>query len=111
MQLIEEGVSLMIETSRATAVEETDIKTELKAEEIAIWIAIEFCIRIKCIDFLFSTLLNKFTEYKLEEAFFKNLETFIIGGSFKDMILSNYILRKIVSISFWLNSLNNNNDL
>lgn len=36
MQLIEEGVSLMIETSRATAVEETDIKTELKAEEIAI---------------------------------------------------------------------------
>lgn len=71
----------MIETSWAAT---TESDSELKAEEIAIRIAIEFCIRIKCTDFLFSTILNKFIEYKLEDAFFKNLETFIIGGSFKD---------------------------
>jgi len=73
---------------------------EFSAEQIAIRVAIEFCLRIDAVDFLFSTLLNQFAEYNLEKEFFSTLENFILSESLKDVILPNHILKKITTYSY-----------
>ena len=94
-RLIEEGVASMAQVS-----DSSEPRGEFSAEQIAIRVAIEFCLRIDAVDFLFSTLLNQFAEYNLEKEFFSTLENFILSESLKDVILPNHILKKITTYSY-----------
>jgi hypothetical protein len=65
--------------------------------EIAIRVAIEFCLNIQSVDFLFSKDIYGFFHDKgLKEKFVKHLEPFILSGSFKRQKIPDAIIKYIV---------------
>ena len=65
-------------------------------ESIAIKVAIEFCLNIGTISFLFQDMMNIFDQYGLRNKFIFNLEPFIISGLFKKEYIPEDILREFL---------------
>ena len=63
----------------------------------AIRVAIEFCIYIDAIFFLFTDLISLFTDENLEHIFLENLQPFILSGKFRKYAMPEEILKKIIA--------------
>jgi hypothetical protein len=68
---------------------------DLKRDDNAINVAIEFWYEINTLDFLFTIIFNEFQKEGFEDKFVENLEPFILSGYFKDELLPNKVLKKI----------------
>lgn len=67
-----------------------------QTEEMAIKVAIEFCLNIGATQFLFSVMLSVFSHYKLRSLFIRNLEPFILSGQFRNEFVPEDILREFL---------------
>lgn len=67
-----------------------------QADSIAIKVAIEFCLSINAIFFLFSEIYQIFVDQGLENKFMANLEPFILSGQFKKELIPEYIITKLI---------------
>jgi hypothetical protein len=65
-------------------------------ESIAIKVAIEFCLNIGTVSFLFQDMMSIFDQYGLREKFIFNLEPFIISGLFKKEYIPEEILKEFL---------------
>ena len=82
------------------AMQEEIQKAEVRAYEEnnkAIRVAIEFCIYIDAIFFLFTDLISLFTDENLEHIFLENLQPFILSGKFRRYVMPEEILKKIIA--------------
>ena len=68
----------------------------IQADSIAIKVAIEFCLSINAIFFLFSEIFQVFLDSNLDSKFITNLEPFILYGQFKKEIIPENIITRIV---------------
>ena len=69
---------------------------DYQPESIAIKVAIEFCLNVGTINFLFSDMITIFEQYGLRNKFIFNLEPFIISGLFKKEYIPEDILREFL---------------
>lgn len=73
-----------------------EVVEKYQADQIAIKVAIEFCLNINAIPYLFSDIYSILAENKLEEKFLMNLEPFILAGKFRKEIIPDVIVRKLI---------------
>ncbi len=67
-----------------------------QADSIAIKVAIEFCLNINAIQYLFTDIYQIFVENRLEMKFILNLEPFILSGQFRKESLPEHIIKKMI---------------
>lgn len=70
---------------------------EYSPEQIAINVAIEFCLTINATDFLFNDIYILFMHANLRKMFIKNLEPFLMSGKFRDHKISEDILNQLIA--------------
>lgn len=70
---------------------------EYQADQIAIKVAIEFCLNIGTTNFLFTQMLELFEVHNLRQKFISNLEQFIISGQFRKEHIPEDILSEFLS--------------
>ena len=80
------------------ATQDTDTLTEtvFQIEEVAIKIAIEFCLAIRQSSFLFSEVLQFFREKGFEDIFITHMTAPIIGGEFLHEDVPADLLLKLI---------------
>ena len=66
------------------------------AEIVAIKLAIQFCVNIKTVNYLFTDIFQFFSKFKLQDKFLKLLEPSILAGRFRDAIIPDRILRHLI---------------
>ena len=71
---------------------------DFQTDAIAIKVAIEFCLNIGSIKFLFNDMLLLFEHNNLRKKFIENLEPFIISGQFRKEVIPEEILDEILTI-------------
>lgn len=64
------------------------------SEETAIKVAIEYCLNIGAVDFMFTEILQLFELNNLRVRFIANLEPFLISGQFKKALVPEKIFRE-----------------
>lgn len=62
----------------------------------AIEVAVEFCVSIGAFEFLFTEVFDFFDERDYYDEFIEALETFIMSGQFKNYIVPQDIVRKLI---------------
>lgn len=65
---------------------------EYSPEQIAINVAIEFCLNINATEFLFNDIFILFAHANLKKLFIKNLEPFLMSGKFREHKINQGIL-------------------
>mgnify|MGYP000987890549 CR=1 FL=1 len=85
MDIMESLLKERKEDDPSTYMEQTIIKT-----------AIEFCLNIEALDYLFQDVYDFFFDKFLNEEFVKCLEPFIMTGKFKKCIIPMNLVRKLV---------------
>lgn len=66
--------------------------SDYRADEIAIKVAIEFCLNIGATHFLFTEIFGLFNQFNLRPKLIANLEPFLISGQFKKGIIPEDVL-------------------
>lgn len=65
-------------------------------EQCQIKAAIEFCLDLKCPQFLFQDVYEFFFDKYLQDVFVKVLEPFIMTGQFRKTVIPQNLVRKLV---------------
>lgn len=76
--------------------EEQEQKIDTYIEQCIIKTAIEFCVSIKALDFLFTEVYTFFEEKLLQDEFVEVLEPFVMSGQLRKHLLPNNIIRKLI---------------
>ena len=66
------------------------------ADAIVVKVAIEFCLNIQAVGFLFSDIYHMFKENNMAMKFVQNLEPFILNGQFRNQPIPEAIIRMII---------------
>ena len=69
---------------------------DYEADSIAIKVAIEFCLNINSVKFLFDRILALFDQNGMRNKFIKNLEPFIMSGQFRNEFIPEDILKEFL---------------
>jgi len=91
-------------TDKSKLGEKLDLKPNLSKEifmsdgtdVIAIKLAIQFCVSIKACNFLFDNVWKFFDKHSLSDKFLHLLEPSILAGRFREEIIPDGILRRLI---------------
>lgn len=72
------------------------MSSDYRADEIAVKVAIEFCLNIGATNFLFSEIFNLFHHFNMRAKLIANLEPFLISGQFKKGIIPEDVLQEFL---------------
>lgn len=94
--LVKQGISKMVKLFHGSRLAGSLGQGNLEEDNNTIKVAIEFCHEIKANDFLFSKIFEEFEKEGFEDKFVENLEPFILGGYFKEELIPDVVLKRIV---------------
>jgi hypothetical protein len=84
------------------------ISSDYRADEIAIKVAIEFCLSINATEFLFTEIFTLFHQFNMRAKLIANLEPFLISGQFKKGIIPEDVLQEFFKFYETKDGLNTN---
>lgn len=81
---------------RSNTVTSSTSASDYRADEIAIKVAIEFCLNIGATHFLFTDIFSLFNQFNLRPKLIANLEPFLISGQFKKGVIPEDVLQEFL---------------